>query len=146
MLHDVLSASQSRRLASCLAAGALFVAAPRTAHAQYWLQDRAATEGRGIRTGNFELHPGVGAELGYDSNVFYLPSSRTTPALRLRVTPSFSISTALAAERVVPATSCFAAVSNFSSGLPMTPAAPATKTRIASPSCCAYGSHLRPLP
>lgn len=93
MLQDVLSAGRSRRLASCLAAGALFLAAPRTAHAQYWLQDRAATEGRGIRTGNFELHPGVGAELGYDSNVFYLPSSRTTPALRLRVTPSFSIST-----------------------------------------------------
>ena len=67
---------------------------------QVWLQDRAFLEGRGIRAGNFELHPGIGAEFGYDSNVFY-SSSRSgtvTPALRLRVTPSFSVST-LGAQR-----------------------------------------------
>ncbi len=69
-----------------------FTAAPREAGAQVWLEDRARAEGRGIRTGNFELHPGVGAEFGYDSNVFY-SSANPISALRLRVTPSFFVST-----------------------------------------------------
>ncbi len=72
-------------------------AAPRDAQAQVWLEDRARAEGRGIRTGNFELHPGIGAEFGYDSNVFYRPNDPIS-ALRLRVTPSFFIST-LGAQR-----------------------------------------------
>lgn len=93
MLHDFLSADRLRRLSPWFAAGALLLAFPRSAHAQYWLQDRASTEGRGIRSGNFELHPGIGAEIGYDSNVFYYPSSAATPALRLRISPSFSIAT-----------------------------------------------------
>lgn len=81
----------NRRSLAALAAGVVFgLAAP--ASAQVWLQDRQLTQGRGIRAGNFELHPGVGAEFGYDSNVFYQPSNPVS-ALRLRVTPSFTVNT-----------------------------------------------------
>lgn len=65
------------------------LAAP--ASAQVWLQDRQLTQGRGIRVGNFELHPGIGAEVGYDSNVFYRANDPAS-ALRLRVTPSLYVS------------------------------------------------------
>ncbi len=67
---------------------------------QVWLQNRQLLEGRGIRTGNFELHPGIGADFGYDSNTFYTSSSLSNvrPALRLRITPTFYVST-LGAQR-----------------------------------------------
>ncbi len=68
---------------------------------QVWLQNRQLLEGRGIRTGNFELHPGVGADFGFDSNTFYTSSTLSNnirPALRLRVTPTFYVST-LGAQR-----------------------------------------------
>jgi len=61
-----------------------------------WLQDRGLLEGRGIRTGNFELHPGVGLDFGFDSNVFNASSSTPNAvqsALRLRVAPAFYVST-----------------------------------------------------
>jgi hypothetical protein len=59
-----------------------------------WLGDRRYTEGRGIEVGDFELHPGVAAELGYDTN-FFRRADEETPlgAMRFRLTPSFSIST-----------------------------------------------------
>lgn len=47
------------------------VAQPSLARAQAWLEDRARTEGPGFRVGDFELHPGLGVELGYDSNLYY---------------------------------------------------------------------------
>lgn len=50
---------------------AAIAALPSLASAQAWLDDRARTEGPGFRLGDFELHPGLGVELGYDSNVFY---------------------------------------------------------------------------
>jgi hypothetical protein len=68
-----------------------------------WLKDRRYNEGIGIRTGDFELHPGIAAEGGYDSN--YLLRSTTQgvsngppiapviPALEFRVTPSLYLST-----------------------------------------------------
>jgi hypothetical protein len=63
---------------------------------QVWLQDRRYNEGIGIRAGDFELHPGVGGEFGYDSN-WFLRSSDDIPkpvdTFRLRITPSFSVST-----------------------------------------------------
>jgi hypothetical protein len=65
---------------------------------QPWLADRKYTEGPGFRVGDFELHPGVAVELGFDSN-FYLRASEgdatgePVGAMRLRVTPSFSFST-----------------------------------------------------
>lgn len=43
---------------------------PGRASAQGWLSDRSRAEGPGFRVGNLELHPGFGAEFGYDSNLF----------------------------------------------------------------------------
>jgi len=61
---------------------------------QIWLRDRRYTEGIGYRVGDFELHPGVAAEFGYDSNFFRrAPEELPVGALRLRITPSFSLST-----------------------------------------------------
>ena len=79
---------------------------PRAAAAQSrpWIADRAIGEGMGIRTGEFELHPGIAGELGYDSN--YFQRAGTAPpagyqgadqpvlaAYRLRITPSLTLST-----------------------------------------------------
>jgi len=59
----------NRRSLAALSAGVVFgLAAP--ASAQVWLQDRQLTQGRGIRVGNFELHPvAVGAEPGCNKMV-----------------------------------------------------------------------------
>ncbi len=74
-----------------------------------WLEDRRLQEGAGVRSGNFELHPAIGGEVGYDSNVL-LRTHRDPPAgslytngdpqgsFRLRVTPSLTLST-LGAQR-----------------------------------------------
>jgi hypothetical protein len=64
------------------------------AQEQPWLQDRRYGEGIGIQTGNFELHPGLAAEFGYDSNFFQRADSEDVEdAFRLRVTPSLTLST-----------------------------------------------------
>lgn len=65
-----------------------------SAQTQPWLADRRYTEGRGIRVGDFELHPGAAAEFGYDSN-YFLRGDDEDPigSLRLRITPSFSLAT-----------------------------------------------------
>ena len=56
-----------------------------------WLEDRRYREGAGFDVGNFELHPGIGADFGYDSNWFHRASSEDPAgALRLRVSPHFS--------------------------------------------------------
>ncbi|WP_437924463.1 hypothetical protein WMF37_36380 [Sorangium sp. So ce291] len=68
---------------------------------QPWLKDRRYTEGIGIRAGDLELHPGVAAEFGYDSNFFRRDEEDRAGgddigpvgSLRLRITPSFSLST-----------------------------------------------------
>ncbi|WP_437827674.1 hypothetical protein [Sorangium sp. So ce1153] len=68
---------------------------------QPWLKDRRYTEGIGIRAGDLELHPGVAAEFGYDSNFFRrdeedragVDDVGPVGSLRLRITPSFSLST-----------------------------------------------------
>jgi hypothetical protein len=65
--------------------------------AQYWLEDRARAEGRGFRLGDLELHPGVGAEMGYDTNVFYRAENPEDSAI-LRISPHLFLST-LGAER-----------------------------------------------
>lgn len=74
-----------------------------TASAQVWLRDRANTEGPGVRAGDLELHPGIGAEVGYDSNYFQRAPNGESKAgavpypvvdtARLRITPSFYVST-----------------------------------------------------
>jgi hypothetical protein len=75
------------------------------ASAQVWLRDRASTQGPGIRSGDFELHPGIAAELGYDSNYFNRAPNNNTgringapgypivDTVRLRITPSFYLTT-----------------------------------------------------
>jgi len=81
------------------AAAVMLSLAPQAA-AQGWLNDRAAPQGRGIRVGNFELHPGIGAEFGVDTNPLNRPpGDPATTALRLRITPSFVFST-LSAQRM----------------------------------------------
>lgn len=77
----------------------------KSANAQAWLRDRTYQEGIGIRVGDVELHPGVGAEVGVDSNWFVRshteganivngpPTSPIREAGVIRVTPSFSFGT-----------------------------------------------------
>src|SRR5450432_402427 len=80
-----------------LAATMLIGAVSLEAHAQQpWLADRTYGEGIGVRVGNLELHPGVSAEVGYDSNYFLRAPgelSSVLAAYRLRVTPAISLST-----------------------------------------------------
>ena len=78
-----------------LAATVLLGAISFEAHAQQpWLADRKYGEGMGVRVGDLELHPGIAAEAGYDSNYFLrAPSEDPIAAYRLRVTPSISLST-----------------------------------------------------
>jgi hypothetical protein len=73
-----------------------------------WLKDRKFSEGAGVRAGEFEIHPGIAGEIGYDSN-FLLRTDRTNcggaqcangppvapvvSALEFRVTPSITLST-----------------------------------------------------
>jgi hypothetical protein len=83
---------------------------PRAAEAQsdtpQWLKDRRFNEGIGVREGDFELHPGIAGEVGYDSN-YFLRSAGTgyansggdpanappIPALVFRISPSLYLST-----------------------------------------------------
>ena len=69
------------------------------------MADRRFAEGPGIRTGDLELHPGIGGEVGYDSNWFFRshteganivngpPANPPADAAVFRVTPSFYVST-----------------------------------------------------
>ena len=82
---------------SALLALTLAFAVSGTAAAQAWLADRSRTEGRGIRVGDFELHPGIGSEIGYDSNVFLSDDAEQDSAI-LRVAPHLYLST-LSGER-----------------------------------------------
>lgn len=96
------------------AAGLLAWSTPSAAQSPVWLSDRKIAEGRGIQAGDLELHPGIGAEVGYDSNYFLRTSDVGSPgkflsngannppqpfdappvdAGVLRVTPSFSLNT-----------------------------------------------------
>jgi Putative beta-barrel porin 2 len=67
-----------------------------SAGAQSWLSDRQRAEGRGVRVGDLELHPGIGAEVGYYSNPFY--SEVASGSAALRISPHLFLST-LGADR-----------------------------------------------
>ena len=69
----------------------VFLATASSVHAQAWLSDRKRAEGRGIRLGDLELHPGVGAEVGYLTNPFYSDRSKGSPAFR--ISPHLFLST-----------------------------------------------------
>ncbi len=73
---------------------------PIKASAQAWVSNPDFSEGVGIRAGNLELHPSLGGEFGYDSN-FLRASERegVVDALKLRVTPSLTLSTLGSARR-----------------------------------------------
>jgi hypothetical protein len=80
------------RLSLVLALAASF--APLQASAQAWVSNPNFSEGVGVRAGNLELHPSIGAEFGYDSNYFRAAKSEgEVEALKLRVTPSLTLST-----------------------------------------------------
>jgi len=76
-----------------------------TADSPQWLKDRQYSEGAGILTGDFELHPSIAGEVGYDSNWFlrssanninYANSAPNAPvvgALEFRITPALYLST-----------------------------------------------------
>ncbi len=82
----------------------MFAPQQAAAQTQPWLSDRRYTEGKGIEVGNFELHPGVAAEFGYDMNYFRRADDEDPiGSLRLRITPSFSVST-LGPQRREPGT------------------------------------------
>jgi hypothetical protein len=68
--------------------------APLSASAQMWVSHPDLSEGIGIRAGDFEIHPSVGGEFGYDSN-FLQASDREgkVDALKLRITPSLTLTT-----------------------------------------------------
>lgn len=78
---------------------------PKQASAQAWLKDRRVLEGEGLRSGDFEFHPGIGAQLGYDSNYFYrtdkvdprfingAPQNPPTDGGLLRIVPSLTLNT-----------------------------------------------------
>ena len=89
--------SAERRLAVALAAlsGILTLTIASDAAAQAWLDDRSRTEGPGFRVGDFELHPGLGVEIGYDSNLYYSEddSSRFRDTGILRATAHLLFST-----------------------------------------------------
>lgn len=74
--------------------------APFDASAQAWLGSPDFSEGAGIRVGNLELHPSIGAEFGYDSN-FTRASAAEGPVdvLKLRLTPSITMSSLGSARR-----------------------------------------------
>lgn len=82
-----------------LAFQALFFAATSSfALAQSWRSDVQHAEGPGFRVGDLEVHPGVGVEGGYDSNVFY-SDKNLVDSFVLRVTPHLDLST-LSAQRL----------------------------------------------
>jgi len=100
----------TRGFALPAAAVVLLVSRAAAAQAQYtapdspaWLADRRYNEGIGIRTGNFELHPAIAGEFGYDSNYLQRsttegvsngpPTAPVIPSLEFRITPSLYLST-----------------------------------------------------
>jgi len=40
------------------------------ANAQAFLADPRLTDGLGVKAGDFEFHPGIAGEVGYDSNYY----------------------------------------------------------------------------
>jgi hypothetical protein len=77
-----------------------FCATHAGAQGQPWLGDRRFGGGIGLRAGDFELHPGIAGEVGFDTN-FYQAAGRvdddfnepTVGVMRFRVTPSLTLKT-----------------------------------------------------
>ena len=98
-----LRASTVKRSLAALAVAVPLMARPKVASAQAWLKDRRFSEGEGIRVGDAELHPGIGGEIGYDSNWFLrthkedprfvngAPQNAPVAGGIIRVTPSLTL-------------------------------------------------------
>lgn len=88
-----------RRLLGLLVVFAALAPAASVSAQNGWLADRARTEGPGFRVGDFELHPGIGAEVGWDSNLYFTEDNPTRADRHridtgiLRITPHFLFST-----------------------------------------------------
>jgi hypothetical protein len=91
--------------ALCAVSALSFTASVASAQ-QPWISDRRYGEGVGIRVGNLELHPGLAAEFGYDSNWFQRSDNEPQGTVaggtggrdpeayyRLRITPHLTLST-----------------------------------------------------
>lgn len=80
-----------------IAAAAVALASHSTnVRAQAFLSDPRVAEGNGVKAGDFELHPGLAGEFGYDSNYFQRSGSATEPVIgsyALHITPSLSFAT-----------------------------------------------------
>ncbi|MBK8169298.1 MAG: hypothetical protein IPK60_03005 [Sandaracinaceae bacterium] len=87
--RPVLALSISTLMAALLASAS---GGASVAHGQAWLDNRGRTEGHGVRTGDLEIHPGIGAEAGYDTNNFLTATNPESTAV-LRITPHIAIST-----------------------------------------------------
>jgi len=99
----ILRAPAVRTSLAALAVAVPFLASPRVASAQAWLRDRRVSEGQGIRVGDADLHPGIGAEIGYDSNWFlrthkedprFVNGAPQNPVVSggvIRITPSLTL-------------------------------------------------------
>lgn len=87
------------RLAIAALGCAMTVSLSGLAQQQPWLQDRRYSEGAGVRVGDLELHPGIAAQAGYDSNFLQRSESERPLAFwRFRVIPHLMLST-LSAQR-----------------------------------------------
>lgn len=86
-----------RRLGfSAAVIASVVLALPSLVEAQAWLDDRARTEGPGFRLGDLELHPGLGVEVGWDSNLYYADDDAALPPVDtgiLRATAHLMVST-----------------------------------------------------
>ena len=71
---------------------ALLILSSTSVEAQGWMSDRSRREGPGFRIGNLELHPGLGIEGGYDTNVFYEDQDPQSSFL-LRLTAHVDVAT-----------------------------------------------------
>jgi hypothetical protein len=93
------------RVAFAAGAAGVVLLATKVSTAQEWTKDRRIGDGKGWQTGDFELHPGIGAEFGYDSNYFLrsdandVRNTNSAPAAPvrdgevLRITPSVTFNT-----------------------------------------------------
>ncbi|HEU4410509.1 MAG TPA: hypothetical protein VFS43_34965 [Polyangiaceae bacterium] len=83
------------------ALGVLFgVTTKAEAQEQPWLRDRRYTDGSGVPVGDFVLHPGIAAELGYDSNILLRSGTANEPrvdVMRLTITPHIQFNNQLPA-------------------------------------------------
>jgi hypothetical protein len=86
-----ISSRGSRRATGTLV-GIVLLFCSAFARAQEWLASPELRDGQGVDLGGVVLHPGLGAEAGFDSNWFAKSKSFAKRAPVLRLTPSLTLS------------------------------------------------------